>query len=315
MTRKTNKWSKEELIIVWLNRFDKTSKEIAEFLPGRTPKSVKHVKVGFKKITAEDEIFIKENAAYIQARKIDEILNYPASTTSSYCIMKDISFVMRANGVTKKEIDILKKHQFSHTYEEIAEMLKTDESRIRNLASKLGLWKKFEWTEDKIKKATELLDEGKTLEEVDEYFGRKPGAARAMLNLNGLHDYVPVSYSSKFVPSKPEVYIIDWLNSNLSLSIPEKNRENKDYFWNIIPPYEVDIPFYIGEHKFAIEHDANHWHKSDRAIKNDQIKKDLLLEKGFHYFEITDEMYKHNNLKSMDPILDELCDRVREIIK
>lgn len=307
-------WTQEELLVVWLNRFTKNSKQLAELIPERTARSVKNVKGKFKKINPEHEDYIKRNSALEPSRLIDEKFGFPPETTSLYVRMKDLPYVMRVDGFTKEEKEAIEKYRDTHTHKEIAEMVDSNPDRIRNLASKTGLLKKFVWTEDKINNVLSELDKGKTLEEAGSIYNRTENAVRVMLNLNELYEYIPESYASRYTASRPEEYIIERLNKEFNLSIPKKCRENKDYYWGIIPPMEVDVPFYINGEQFAIEHDATHWHSSPNRIKNDELKKELLLEKGFHYFKITDKMYKHNNLKSMDPVLDKICDEIREIL-
>lgn len=307
-------WSEEELLILWLRRFDNTNKELAELLGNKTPKAVRHITGGFKQVTEKDEVYIKENISFIYHYDIDVHLNLPKGTSSRYARAFGLKHVMRKNGITKHEIDTLKKYQDSHTYNEIADMLGTTEPRIRNLASNLGLWKKFEWTEDKINKVLSIIDSGKTIEDSANYFNKPSSAVRAMLNLRGYHEYVPESYASVYTASRPEEYIMNYLSNEFGIVFPKKNRENKDYYWGIIPPYEVDVPFELNGHKFAIEHDGTYWHSSSDSIKNDIKKEKLLKEKGYHYFVITDKMYKHNNLKSMDLVLEKICDEIKQTI-
>lgn len=307
--------TEDELKLVWLSRFNGTVKEISKLLPNRSFRSTKHLVTKLRKIKPEHEVYIKENIYSSPAPVIDDVLNLDGGTTGLYCRIKGLKYTSKSNGTTQREIDILKKYQDFYTYQEIADNFGYTESRVRNLASNLGLWKKFEWTEKRIKKVIELINSGKTLEEIDEYFERNPGATRVMLNLNNLHEYVPYSEDSVYHASKPEVYIINRINQEFNTNIPEKNRENQEYFWGVIPPYEIDIPFYINKHKFAIEYHAKHWHSSEKVKENDRIKKQILEENDFHYFLITDEMYARHNLSNMDPILDKICNKIRETIK
>lgn len=304
----------DELNIVWLTRFNATSKEISKMLPNRSFRSTKHLVTKLRKVKPEDEKYIKENLYSKPAPVIDDILGIDRGTTGLYCRIKGLEYVSKPNGTTQREIDILKKYQDVYTYQEIADKFGYTEPRVRNLASNLGLWKKFEWTDKRITKAIELIESGKSLADVDNYFERNEGATRAMLNINGLHQYVPYSIDSVYHASKPEVYIINRINKEFNTDIPEKIRENQEYFWGVIPPYEIDVPFYIGKHKFAIEYHAMHWHSSEKVKENDRRKKDILIAKGFNYFLITDDMYARHNLSNMDPVLDEICNKIREII-
>ena len=307
-------WSEEELLILWLRRFDNTNKELAELLGDKTPKAVRHITGGFKQVTEEDEAYIKENISFIYHYDIDDHLNLPKGTSSRYARAFGLKYVMRKNGITKYEVDTLKKYQDTHTYNEIADMLGTTEPRIRNLASNLGLWKKFEWTESKVNKVLSLLDSGKTLEETGNEFGKSAHSIRVMLNLKGHYDYLPFSIDSPYHASGPEEYIMNYLSNEFGVVFPKKNRENKDYYWGIIPPYEVDIPFELNGHKFAIEHDATYWHSDAVRISNDIKKEKLLKEKGYYYFVITDKMYKKHKIESMDPVLKKICDQIKQII-
>lgn len=308
-------FTQEELLIIWLNRFKKNSKQMTELIPDRTPKSIKHVLWRFKRITEEDEVFMQEQALHMTAKEIDEERNLPITTSSSYFRMKGMDYLLRPESYTKTELDTFHKHKGTKTYKEIAEMLGVSEKRIIQMAYILGVKTKFVWTEDKVTDVVSRLDRGETIEDVAKYYGRKRQAILVLLRKEELYDYIPESYSSKYTASKPELYIMARIEEEFGVSFPKKCRENAAYYWNIIPPYEVDIPFYIDGEKFAIEYNAAHWHSEEINKERDKEKKELLIQKGFHYFCITSTMHKHNNMKSMDPVLDKLCESVRNILK
>lgn len=307
----TNEFTKEELIIVWLNRFEKNNKQLAEIIPNRTPKSIKHVLGRFRKIAPEDEIFLVENAETLTAREIDAKRNLPPSSSSSYFKMRGIEYLLRPESYTKNEIDTFNQYKGEKTYKEIAGILGVTEKRIIGMAHNFKMKTKFVWTEDKVEDVVSRLDRGEAIEAVAEAYGRKRQAVIVLLRKKGLYKYIPKSYSNKYVASKPELYIMNRIEQEFGIVLPKKCRENADYYWGIIPPYEVDIPFYIGNHKFAIEYGASYWHNSDTSKERDNKKKELLIEKGFHYFSLTSDMHKHGNLKTMDPILDNLCEFIK----
>lgn len=307
-------YTKIELQILWENRFKRNSKQMTELIPERSQRSLKNTLGRLRSVSDEDEDFLLKNALLYPASEIDTIRSLPRTTSATYYLLKGIKHMKNPFSYSKKELEVFHEHKGNLTYKEIAILLNTTEPRIRNMAYNLGIKTKFIWTKELINESAKLLDEGKSIEEVAEHFGRERESILVMLRLNDLYEYIPESFSSKYTASRPELYIMKKLENEFGINFPKKCRENANYYWGIIPPYEVDIPFYINGEKFAIEYNATHWHSDEDRKIRDEEKEVLLKEKGFHYFRFTSDMHKHNNFKSMDPTLDILCQSIREII-
>lgn len=305
--------TKEELIIIWLNRFNRNSKQMAELIPDRTPKALKHVIGKMKKITDKDESFLIDQRLYKSVKDLDLLLGYPRGTASLYFRMKELDFLVRPESYSKKEIDTFLENKETITYQAIADLLEVSESRIRNMAHNLEMQTKFIWTKEKVADVVSRLEKGEQVESIAEFYGRKREAILVLLRKENLYEYIPKSYASKYTASRPEKVIMKRLSDEFGVNFPEKNRENAEYYWGIIPPYEVDIPFYINEHKFSIEYNAAYWHEGREAV--DLIKKKLLEEKGFHHFIFSSDMHKHSNFNSMKSKLDEICLTINNILQ
>lgn len=309
---KIKQWTKEELEVIWENRFKLTSPKIAELLPGRTKKSVKHIFTKFRKITPEIEIKLRKQAGKKVSNEIDKELGLDVSTASNYYTLKDIEHMSKSTSYSRYELEYFKKNRWDMKYKDIADHLGVSEKRIINMAHNLDLQTKFVWTDDKIANVISRLENGESIESIEESYKRPEGSILRMLNQNKLYEYVPHSYSNRHVASKPEQYIIDYLNDRFDAGIPEKNAENRKYYWGVIPPYEIDVPFYINGEKFAIEHHALYWHEGRE--EQDQKKKEIIENKGIHYFEINDSMYNRMKLETMDTVLNKISKEVEMIL-
>lgn len=309
---KIKQWTKEELETIWENRFKLSSPKIAELLPGRTKKSVKHIFTKFRKVTDEIEHELIRLSSKKVASEVDKELELPPSTASNYYILKDLEYMSKPTSYSKYEVEYFKNNRWEMKYKDIANHLGVTEERIINMAYNLGLQTKFVWTPDRVIDVLKRLDKGESFEEVEKVYKRPEGSIVRMLNLKGFHEYVPHSYANKNVASKAEQHIIDYLNKRFDVNIPEKNAENRDYYWNIIPPYEIDVPFYIDGEKFAIEHHGLYWHRE--TGKKDSKKKQLIIDKGFHFFLIDDSMYKRHDYETMDTVLNKISEEVEMIL-
>ena len=305
--------TQEELIIIWLNRFKRNSRQMAELIPDRTPKALKHVMSKMKKITEDGERFLMEERLSKPVKELDTLLGYVRGTSSLYFRMKGVTFLLKPTSYSKHEIDTFLKHKSSLTYQEIADILGLTESRIRNMAYNLGIQTKFVWTKDKVDDVVSRLEKGESVESIANVYERKREAILVLLRKENLYQYIPESYASKYTASRPEKFIMKRLSDEFGVVFPEKNRDNAEYYWGIIPPYEVDIPFYIDGHKFSIEYNAAYWHEGREST--DSIKKQLLEEKGFHHFIYSSDMHKHSNFRSMEKELDKICLEIKNILQ
>lgn len=305
-------WTQEEYEIAWNHRHLKPS-EVVPLIPGRSKKSVgNHVQI-FKKLTAEDIAFLEENRTEMICKDIDEERGLYPATAVKYYRMRGLPHLHRPNSHRKEEIATLKKYAGKLKYREIADMLGVDEPRIRNLASKLGLETKFVYTKELQGEILQKLDEGQTIQEVAESIGKTEGSVKIMLRNNGYYDYLDKSMHSIYYTTGPEQYIMDKLSEAFGISFPEKSPDNRMYYWGIIPPYEVDIPFELNGHLFAIEYDGEWWHKDRKDMDNK--KEAMLRAKGYNFFRLSSWMHKHGQFETFEPAVNVLIQSIENIIQ
>lgn len=312
---KLKKYTQEELAIIWENKNKLNSNQFKTLLPNRTAKAVKHVKGKLNKITDDIENKIVKLSAFYPSREIDKRLDIDGGASSLYLDLKGIYHAKKRTEYTPYEIAYFINYREDKIYKEIAKELGKTEKWVIGMAYNLNLQTKFVWTEDKIDKIKKMIDEGNSLEEAGALYNKSGKAVRVMLNQKGLHEYVPHSIHSIYHPSRPERHIINSVNNRFKLNIPEKNRDNADYYWGIIPPYEVDIPFYIDGYKFAIDHRGNHWHSDSKVKENDTIKDRMLKDLGYHTYIIDENMYDRTKINTMNPILEYIFYDIERILK
>lgn len=304
-------WTQEELEFIWNNK-DKKPKYFSDYISDRSVKSIKHILYSFQKITEEIEDFLLENRLTIVAANIDKKFELPQGTAHKYFLMKNLEYLHRPNGYRKEEIELIEKLAGFKTYQEIADILNVSESRVRNLASKKGYKKKIRWTDDLKSKVFNMLENKNSLESISKEINKPVNSIKVMLRKEGYEDYIELKKSSKYHISLPEKIIMDRISKEFNIVFPKKNRENNDYYYGIIPPYEIDIPFELNGYKFAIEHDGEWWHRDKKDL--DLEKEKLIKEKGYFFFRISSNQYKYNDLSTLDSILDILVQAIKNII-
>ena len=99
----------------------------------------------------------------------------------------------------------------------------------------------------------------------------------------------------------------------LDIEFPDKTKkENRSYYWNVVGKYEIDLPIYINDLKFAIEYDGEYWHNNNK--ERDKIKDQALKEAGFIVYRISSSDHKQN-LKTLDPLLEQLAIEIMDLVK
>lgn len=304
-------WTKEEYEIIWNERFN-FPKNVMELITDRSLKSVKHVMYSFRKITKEHEEYLMGHRLINTTKEMDKKFSFPAGTCTRYFLMKDLDYVQRKNSYRKDEIDTLKKYAGQKTYQEIADIVGTTEPRIRNLASKLEINTKFIWTKEIQQEVLSYIEDGKSLEEISNIIGKSVNSIKVMLRSKGHINYLEKKDSSIYHTTLPEKYIMDKISSEFNIVFPEKNQENYNYYFGIIYPYEIDIPFEINGHKFAIEYDGEWWHKDRKEL--DDKKEKIIKEKGYNFFRVSSWMHKYHDLSTLDGVIEIIIQSIKNII-
>lgn len=305
-------WTVEEYKIVWKNR-ELSRKELSSLLPERTVKSVANHRLAFRKLTDEDIKFLENNRETMLCKDIDTERDLYKGTARKYFLMKGLRHMHRPNSYTKKEIETLKKHAGKKTYQEIADILGVDEPRIRNMASYEGIETKFVYTKELQESILQDIADGKTIKEVAESIGKTEDSVKIMLRNKGHWKYLEPSVHSIYHVNNTERYIMDAIEKEFGVKFPDKNPDTYDYYWGIIPPYEIDMPFEINGHKFAVEYDGEWWHKDKKDI--DEIKTQMIIDKGYNFFRLSSWMHDHNKLETLNSVLEILFQSIRNIIR
>lgn len=305
-------WTPKEFRIVWdnLHEFPKT---IQTMLDDRSLKSIRNVCLAFRRLTQEDIQFLEDNRLKMICVDMDKERGLCKGTAVKYFKMKELYHMHRPNSYTPEEIAYLEKYAHVKSYVQIAKELNTNESRVRNLASKIGIDKRAIYTKETIQDILKRIDSGETIQSIANSLNKTVISVKGALRRNGYNEYAQnkKSINSIYYVTKPEQYIMDAITRRFSVDFPQRSFENRNYYWGIIPPYEVDIPFVLNGKKFAIEYDGEWWHQ-DRK-ESDKEKEFLLRDKGYYFFRISSWMHDHTKIETLEPVVNILLQSIENI--
>lgn len=305
-------WTKEEYLIVWKN-MGLPNKEVRDLLPGRSRKSVENHLLSFRRLEKEDIDFLNDNREEMTVKEMDTERNLVQGTSMRFFKMKGLRYIHSPRAYRKHEIDTLKKYAGLKKYSEIANILGVSESRVRNMASAEGIETKYRYTLEVQKDILNKIDDGYSVKEAADSIGKTEDSVKVMLRKNGYHKYLDKSIHSVYHTTKPEKIIMEALEEEFGLKFPEKSPENREFYFGIIPPYEVDIPFEIDGHLFAIEYDGVFWHKDRKEL--DKKKEELLIKKGYNFFRLSSWMHHWSYDDTFDPVINVLIQSIKNIIR
>lgn len=303
-------WTKEELSILWNNK-EKSIKEIQKLIPSKTHSSVKNFKGNFSRLTDEKIEFILSNYQQVAPTDMDKELGLTKGTSRNVLILHNKEALFREGSATRKEVETIQSLIGAKTFSEIAKELNTTPTRIRNMASKLGLHAQRHFSDEEKGSIFSSYANGETLKSIAESLFTTQHMVKSILMQNG---FIGDNKSSIYNVSSVEDFIMKNISSEFGVVFPDKSDPaNKDFYWGIIPPLEVDIPFSIDGVNFAIEYNSDWWHK-DRGDK-DKHKKELLESMGYYFFTITSNDHIYHKPETMQPVLNMLYQAIRQIVK
>ncbi len=291
----------------------KSNEEISEIInQNKNPRYIKRIRYTLNKATDETIQYIKNNCHKSPA-EIDKELKFESGTTNRICKIFNIQMKKkRSNSWSEKEIEFVKLYYPTLGRKETAKRLGISETRVRVLAHELGIKRDYQYTDDEAEDIMLSYLFGETVHSIATRYNRTTQAIYNFLYRREIQN--PENTCSPYYVTSTERYIIDYLNQHLNANIPDKTKEeNRSYFWNVVKDYEIDVPVYIDNFKFAIEYDGQIWHENK---KDHDIKKDKALRKaGFIVYRIKSEDHKNNyyDLTSMNPILDDIVEEIKII--
>ena len=194
--------------------------------------------------------------------------------------------------------------------EGMSKELNISQARVRVLASELNLKRDYQYTEEEESEIIGLYLQGMTAQEIAEITGRTCPAIFNKLYRKGINN--PENTASRYYITAPERYLIKYLSKELNISLPDKSDpNNRDYYWNIVDKYEIDIPIYIGNYKIAVEYDGERWHNEEA----DLIKTKRLQEEGFIVIRVKSSDHQNNyyDLKTLNPTLKKVVKQIKEL--
>lgn len=300
--------SKKEIIFIREN-LNQSNEELAIALK-RTPKSIKHTRNKLAKITDEVIDYIRKNAKCMSTGEMEKELSLEPSTVRLACTLYDIELSKSKSLTwTDDEIEKLKSIYPTKGVKETAREMDMSETRIRVMASKLGLKRDYAYSEEEQETIIKDFLSGKAVCEIANEKGRTTQAIYNLLYRKGIDN--PESTSSRYYVTAPERYIINFFNKQMDAGIPDKTKyENRKYFWGIVGRYEIDIPIYKDGKRYAIEYNGEHWHKGKE--ESDNKKYEALRKAGFKVFVIDSKDHGNNyyDLSSLDKICFEIMNEI-----
>lgn len=287
---------------------NKTNKQISEEL-NIHERTVKRLRYTYNCALKHLE-YIKSNT-HKSASEIDKELQIECGTTSRIGKMYNITFDKKKKlSWSNHEIETAKKYYSTLGVDGLAEKLNISKTRVRSLASYLGLKRDYQYDKETEQQIINDYLNGVPVQYIAERFDRTPQAVYNFLYRRKIIN--PKNTNSRYYVTAPERYIIDFMNKNLNANIPDKTlEENRDYFWNVVGKYEIDIPIYINNKKIAIEYDGSHWH--DKRKSKDDEKDKVLKDAGFIVYRINSKDHNNDyyNLHSLDHILYDIIDKIK----
>lgn len=277
--------------------------------------SLKKIKSDFTKFKNNEEknlSYIKDNLNSMSPGEFDKHFNYQAGTIIKILQIFDIqSIKVKAQSYSQQELDFVMKNYSKLGRKKCAEELNVSESRIRQMTYSLGLKTDRQFSAEEKKDIKRMCQLGYTAAEIAAKYQRSVKTIYNYIYNNGLTLNESKSSSNRFMPSAPELYMINKMSELLNIKFPDKTKKcNRKYYWNVVDKYEIDLPIYINGLKFAIEYDGSYWHDKERDRKKDQALKDA----GYIVFRISDKDHKQN-LKTLDPILQQISDNIMDLVK
>ena len=273
---------------------------------------IKHI---FSKLihdTEENINKIKSLSKNYSASEIDEQLNLPRQVTKTLCELHDITLVKtKTFSYSQNEIELMTKYYPKYGRKYMANLLGTTEMKIRVMASKLGLKRNYQYSEQEEQEIISDYKNGLKPYELADKHNRSIHAIESFLSRRGLNNIHNVN--SPYYISQPEKYMIDYITKALNIKVPDKeNPDNRSYYYKVVDNYEIDLPLYINGYKFAIEYDGDYWHKD---FIHDELKNTALQKAGYIVFRVTSKDHNNNfyNLSSLNKKLDEVINAIKLI--
>ena len=281
------------------------------------PKStVKKLKSSFSKFKKNEE----ENIKFI----INNIDKYPSyfdqyfklnrGTTTHITNLFEIKLERyRENDFTKSEDEFIVNNYRKLGLEECSRILGYSKKRILTRAQKLKVYtKQGKYSEEEKSIIKDLCEKGYTPEEISECVDRNaPGICNFIYRNNLKYNYSK-STNNRYYPSYQELLMIKKFEEIFNFKFPDKTDiNNKDYYWNQIDGYEIDLPIFISNYKFAIEYDGEYWHNSERDKKKDKA----LIENGFIVFRVKGNNCTHRHLDEIYKQCEEVYKNIMALVK
>lgn len=298
-------------IIKLLNQYPtKTNKEISEMVDEVSERTVKRIRYTVNKANKHLQ-YIKDNL-HKSGSEIDKELSLEPGTATRIAKIYGLSFYKKKKSSwSKHEIETAKEYYPTLGVNGLAKMLNISTTRVRVLASELGLKRDYQYNNEVEQSIINDYTNGIPVQYIAKKINRTTPAIYNFLYRRNIIN--PNNTSSRYYVSSPERYIIDYMNKNLNANIPDKTKEeNRNYFWNVVGKYEIDVPIYIDNIKIAIEYDGSHWH--DNRVNMDSKKDKALIEAGYLIFRINSKDHNNDyyNLESLNPILDDIINKIKQ---
>ena len=287
-------------------------RQIHEQMQGYSFYQIKHIFGRLVHNTIDNIERIKALSKDYSFSEIDNQIGLPKGTTKTLCILHDIKVLKtKTLSYSNTEIELMKKYYSEYGVDYMANLLQVSKTRIRVMASKLGLKRDYQYSDEEEKSITEDYKNGMTPYELSIKYNRTVHAIESFLSrrkLNNIHNV-----NSPYYISQPEKYMINYITSKLNIKVPDKEKiENRNSYYKVVDNYEIDLPLYINGYKFAIEYDGEFWHTDSQK---DDIKTKRLQEKGYIVFRVSSKDHNNNfyNLSSLNKKLDEIINAIKLI--
>lgn len=305
--------NKEDLIYI-RNNIHIEAKQLVKDLKNKyTYKMIKHAKSYIYRINNELIKFIKENKNDMSSGEIDKYFLNPRGTTKVACILYDINLNKKTQkSYTDKEIEFCKNYYSKYGLEYIAKNLNISITRARTLKSFLKLKRNYQYDVDIAKNIINDFKNSVPIYDISKKYDRSIHAIESFLSRRNITN--PYNVCSKYYISSAERYMINYITNKLNISVPNKDDpKNRNYYWNVVDRYEIDLPLYINGYKFAIEYDGAKWHHN--KINHDAKKDSILCKNGFIVFRITSADHNNNyyDLTSLNNKCDEIINNIKII--
>lgn len=278
-----------------------------------TLKKLKSDFTKFKINEKENLSYLKNNLNMISNGDFDKYFNFNnKGTTKKLLKVFDLTNTkIKQQSYSAYEITFIKENYSKLGMKECAKILNVSETRIRQMAYSLGLKRDKQFSKEEKEDIKKMCELGYTAAEIADKHKRSIKSIYNYIYNNNLTLNESKTLSNKFIPSAPELYMINKMSELLNIQFPDKTKKcNRNYYWNVVGKYEIDLPIYINNLKFAIEYDGVYWHDSQKDSKKDKI----LKEAGFIVFRISDKDHKQN-LKTLDAILIEISKNIMDLVK